>query len=175
MAPLGLKVAALETVGEREKRLFLHSLLVWWKLLKFPHFQNGLWRLGARAAAELLHGGASAVHGHDRSGGRRRLPLPGVPQPGPEAPGTETPHPRGQSPRADTSEQAARPPVTWATWRLRWVSHGWETERGLVYPKMAPKISPRRGVLPVGTRGVHVHLFLRFGKGNKCRWEFEIG
>lgn len=141
MAPLGLKVALLEVVG-REKQLFLHSLLLWWKLLKFPHFQNGLWRFRTGEAAELLHGGAGSVHGHDGSGGRRRLPLPGVSQPGPEAPGPAAPHPRRQSSRTDTSEQAPRPPVTWATWRLRWVTHSCKTERVSFFQRRHKKIPP---------------------------------
>lgn len=104
----------------KEKQLFLHSLLLWWKLLKFPHFQNGLWRFRTGKAAELFHGGASTIYRHYRGCWRRQLSLHGVPQSRSEASGTATSHSWSQGSCTDTSEQTTWAPVAWPTRRLRW-------------------------------------------------------
>lgn len=115
---LGWKLLeVMEREREREKQLFLHSLL-WWKILKFPHFQNGLWRFWTREATELFYGRTSTLHRHYRGCRWRQLSLCRVPQSRSETSGTETSDSWSQRSCTDTSEQTARSPVSWPTWRL---------------------------------------------------------
>ncbi len=82
-------------------------------------FQAYLWRLGTRAAAQLLHGGAHAIHRSNRSRWRGQLPCTWVAQSGATAPSTT--HQKPRFPRACTHppKQTTRTPVPRPPWGLR--------------------------------------------------------